>query len=88
MPYVHRKNGKIVGLTKWPNGSTEQLPKDGPEVEAFLNPPEPTLDEIYDQQIQTNKLIKGIVLSLNDGSFVVGSAYTNAELKSIIKAKM
>lgn len=40
MPYVHRNAGnEITGLTRWPNGSSEELPEDHPEVVAFLNPP-------------------------------------------------
>jgi len=34
------------------------------------------------------KLIKAIILALNDGSFIPGSNYTNAQLKAIIKAKL
>lgn len=41
MPYVHRTAGKITRLTRWPNGSTELLPDDHPDVAAFNNPPAP-----------------------------------------------
>ena len=42
MFYVHRnEQNEVVGLTRWPNGSTERLPKDHPEVAAMQNPPPP-----------------------------------------------
>lgn len=42
MPYIHRNpQNEITGLTRWPNGSIEQLPDDDPEVVAFNNPPPP-----------------------------------------------
>lgn len=88
MPYVHRQNGDIIGLTRWPNGSTEQLPIDDPEVVAFLNPAPPTNDEIYDRTIQTQKLLKAVVLAINDGTLVPGANLTGAQLKAIIMDKM
>lgn len=48
----------------------------------------PTNEEIYDATIQTQKLLKAVVLSLNDGTFVPGAAISNAALKAIILAKM
>ena len=88
MPYVHRENNEIVKLTNRPSGSTERLPEDDPEVIAFRNPPPPTNDEIYDRTLQNEKLLKAVVLALNDGTFVPGSSVTNAALKTAIKAKM
>jgi hypothetical protein len=36
MPYIHRdKDGKIITISKWPNGSKEKLKSDNPEVVAF-----------------------------------------------------
>jgi hypothetical protein len=88
MPYVHRKAGVITGLTRWPNGSTELLPESDPEVIAFKNPPPPTNDEIYDEVIQNHKVLKALVLCLNDGTIVPGANVSGAELKSAIKDKM
>ncbi len=51
-------------------------------------PPPPTNDEIYDQVIQNQKVFKGYVLAVNDGSIVPGSNMTNAALKAAVKAKM
>lgn len=48
----------------------------------------PTNEEIYDATIQTQKLLKAVVLSLNDGTFVPGAAISNSALKAIILANM
>lgn len=38
MPYIHRnKQNEIIGLTRWPNGSTEILPDNNEEVLVFNN---------------------------------------------------
>ena len=50
--------------------------------------PPPTNDEIYDQVIQNQKVFKGYVLAVNDGSIVPGSNMTGAQLKAAVKAKM
>ena len=50
--------------------------------------PPPTLDEIYDQTILNQRVLKALALALNDGSFVPGSNVTNVQLKAIVKAKM
>ena len=55
---------------------------------ADPSPPPPTNDEIYDQVIQNEKVFKGYVLAVNDGSIVPGSDMTNAALKAAVKAKM
>ena len=51
-------------------------------------PPPPTNDEIYDQVIQNQKVLKAYVLAVNDGSIVPGSNMTNAALKAAVKAHM
>jgi hypothetical protein len=48
----------------------------------------PTLDEIYDQQILDSRLLRAVVLAINDGTLLVGGNKTPAQLKAIIKAKM
>lgn len=88
MKYIHRTAGKITGLTQWPNGSTEQLPDNNAEVIAFCNPPPPTADEIYDQTMQNQKLLKALVLCINDGTIVPGANVSGAALKAAIKDKM
>ena len=50
--------------------------------------PGPSVDEVYDQAMLNNKLLKAIVLSINDGSLVTGANVSGAELKTIIKAKL
>ena len=51
-------------------------------------PPPPTLDEIYDEFIRTQRAFKGYVLAVNDGSIVPGSNMTGAQLNAAGKAKM
>ncbi len=51
-------------------------------------PPPPTDDEIYDAVIQNQKVLKAVVLSLNDGTLVPGANKTGADLKAIVKANM
>ena len=51
-------------------------------------PPPQTLDEVYDQAIQNSKVLKAVILALNDGTFVPGSNYTNAQIKNRIKGKI
>lgn len=51
-------------------------------------PPPPTDDEIYNQVIQNQKVLKAVVLSINDGTLVPGANVSNAALKAIVKANM
>jgi len=51
-------------------------------------PPPPTNDEIYDQVIQNQKVLKAYVLAINDGSIIPGSNMTNAALKAAVKVHM
>ncbi len=51
-------------------------------------PSPPTNDEIYDQVIKTQKVFKGYVLAVNNGSIVPGSNMTGAQLKAAVKANM
>ncbi len=48
----------------------------------------PTPDQYYDRHITTERLLRAVVLALNDGSLVPGSNKTGAQLKAIIKAKL
>ena len=64
------------------DGNTFEAPYVEPDTEP------PTLDELYDNQLQQFALLKALALALNDGSFVPGSGYTGAQMKAIIKAKM
>lgn len=51
-------------------------------------PPPLTNDEIYNIAIQNQKVLKAIVLSINDGTLVTGANVSNAALKVIVKANM
>lgn len=55
-----------------------------------LPPPLPTLtlDQIYDAEMQTQRVLKAVVMALNDGSMPIGQNRTAAQLKAAIKAKM
>jgi len=62
---------------------------DGVNFSSPPPPPTPPTDnKIYDRTIRSDKVLKAIVLALNDSSFVPGSNYSNASLKNIIRSKM
>lgn len=48
----------------------------------------PTSSEIYDQTIQNSKVLKALVLAINDGTIVPGANVTPGALKTAIKSKM
>ena len=90
MPYVERDgSNSIIGVNAIPQyDGQEHLPIDNSDVVAFLNPLPPTNEEIYEQTMENQALLKAVVLALNDGSFVPGAALSNAALKTVIKSKM
>ena len=61
---------------------------DGNSVGAYVAPAPPTADKIYDAVIQTERVLRAVVLSINDGTLGVGANQTPVELKAIIKANM
>lgn len=85
--WIHRNPGGN-SLTKAPDGSEEQLPEDNEEVQAILNPPDLTIEEIYDQSMKTNKALKAFILLLNDGSIEPGTNLSGSILKKKIADKM
>lgn len=68
-------------LQEWTDAGGTLDPADPPPVP-------PTNEEIYDMVIQNQKVLKGYVLSINDGSVVPGSNMTGAQLKTAVKANM
>lgn len=56
--------------------------------DPFLPDPDPTLDQIYDAELQNSRIVKALVLAINDGSLTVGGNRNPAQLRAIIKAKM
>ncbi len=89
MPYVKRTAGVVSAVYTHSNpDALEFLDKSDPEVVTFLNPSPPTNEEIYDKLLLQSKLLKALVLSLNDGTLPVGTDLSNAQLKTIIKANM
>jgi len=51
-------------------------------------PVKPSNDEVYDQAIQNNRIIRALIKSINKGTLVTGGRVTGQELKAIIKAEM
>lgn len=47
-----------------------------------------TLDQIYDAELQTQRLLRAVVLALNDGTLPVGQNRTGAQIKTAVRAKM
>ena len=47
-----------------------------------------TLDQVYDAELMTQRLLKATVLALNDGSLPVGQNRTGAQIKAALKPKM
>jgi len=88
---VGRKDDKATWRVDFKDEATQaekdaaQVVIDGFDVDADFSP---TKDEIYDQTLQNNALIRGIVKSINDGTLVTGAGKTGAQLKAIIKANM
>jgi hypothetical protein len=79
--------GKITGFVGYPSAEADVLPIDETSGEwlEYLNPPEPTIDEVYDIALQNNAILRKLILGLNDGTFVPGSNYTNQQIKNGLK---
>lgn len=85
----------VASALKW-----VQVADDVTDADTFVNnavvkappppapPPPPTLDDVYDQVLRDQRVVKAIVMAINDGTLVVGGNKTGTQLKSIIKAKM
>jgi len=50
--------------------------------------PPPTNDEIYDDVMRNQRVLKAFALCINDGTIVPGANVTPAALKAAVKAKM
>ena len=50
--------------------------------------PGPTNEEIYNQVMKNQKVLKAFVLCINDGSIIPGANMSNAALKTAIRDKM
>ncbi len=86
-------DGTVLSVPNDPANRHRQLLQDWLDDDNTLDPadpppPPPTNDEIYDQVIQNQKVFKGYVLTINDGSIVPDSNMTGAQLKAAVKAKM
>lgn len=66
---------------------------DGTQIVSVANPgppspTPPTLDEIYDNTLLTQKVLRAVVLALNDGTLPIATNKTGPQLRAIIKARM
>ena len=61
----------------------ENIGFDAPQVAT-----PPTLDDIYDDVIQQQRVFRGYVFAINDGTIGPGSNMTPADIKAAVKAKM
>ena len=66
----------------------QALQSSGVPIQPYAPFPPPTLDQIYDSTIQNQRLLKGLILALNDGSLPVGQNRTALQVKAAIRAKM
>ncbi len=81
-------SGVHVGSPYW-EPVMDAVTNQGLVIDPMDTPvPPPTNDEIYDTVIQNEKVLKAVVLSLNDGTLVPGAGVSNAALKTIVKANM
>ena len=74
-------NRHRVMLQAWLDDGNTLDPADPP-------PAPPTNEQIYDRVLKTNKVLKGLVKSINDGTLVTGATLTGAQLRTIIKNNM
>ncbi len=51
-------------------------------------PAPPTNEEIYDQTLKNSKVLKILIMALNDGTFVPGSNLTPTQIRNYIASKM
>jgi hypothetical protein len=83
---VDRGDGRGQQLTLWDDAKLGPRPTQQ-QIDAAPPPPS-ALDQLYDQTLKTQRVLKALVLALNDGSLSVGSNLTSAQLRAAIKAKM
>lgn len=50
--------------------------------------PGPTLDELYDDVMKNQRVLKALALCLNDGTIIPGANVSGAILKAAIKVRM
>ena len=86
---TREENGKME-IFDWPEslGPVPTQGQIGQWTGEFNDRPPPSLDEIYDQTMQNQKLLKAFVLCINDGSIIPNTNVSGAALKAAIKAKM
>lgn len=59
-----------------------------PEVNPIVVNDNPTVDDVYDDLLLTNRIVKALIEALNDGTFVPGSNYTNQQIKNGLKNRL
>ncbi len=60
----------------------------GNTPDPYVPPPAPTVDDLYDDLIQQQRVLRALIDALNDGSFVPGSNYTNTQIKNGLKNRL
>lgn len=80
----------IAERASFPDGVTIPTAQEVRDIaNAYVPPTQDELNsEAYDQAILNNKIIKALIMALNDGSFVPGSNYTAEQIKTGIKNRM
>ena len=86
-------NGDVLSVPDDLANRHRQLLREWLDDGNTLDPPDPpplpsTNDEIYDQVIQAQKVFKGYMLAINDGSIIPGSNMADVQLKAAVTAKM
>ncbi len=76
-------------IQSWHRDPVEKwLAEPGNSIDPFIPPDPPTLDDIYDQAMENQRVFKAFALAINDGSIVPGANVSGAALKAAVKAKM
>ncbi len=87
-------------LSRFPDAFVAPRPRDGPRdwlvdpvlktlsVDLIPPTPPPTNDEIYNQVIQNQTVLRAYMLAVNDGSIIPGGNMGVVQIRAAVKAKM
>ena len=87
-------------LPKFPDAFVASRPASGPRdwlidpvtktlsVDIVPPVPPPTKEEIYNQVIKSQLVLKGYILAVNDGSIIPGGNMGVVQIRAAVKAKM
>ena len=83
------RNNRATWRIDFAPEATQQQKDAAAAVIASFDPNAPqTIDELYDDLLTQGRLLKAVVLAINDGTLTVGGNRSPAQLKAIIKAKL